>query len=411
MGREGDPRYSFPVASSSVSASASDPRYNFDAPASGSASGPLDGASPGAKQREGSVVSLRVSPFEAAAAGSGTARAGRSVKGARRSSLRGSGPRASLPAPLFDEAPVPRRRFKIGLRAVGLPAIALILIAAVTSIGILSYRAAEENATRLSDQVLFHVGRRVQENLVRLFEAAVQSTAQMARQLTATTVAPVRLVEDDWPRALGAARAAALTANFYSIAYILTDGTGFLLRRELVEPFMSSVPKPLEPWTVTQTVFNRTTRRLDRFSYYFDKAFNATQLWVTYGDPYDPRTRPFWQAAVSTKAGSWTDVYALTTGSAAVSFAQPFFYSLNPLLEGDAPDSMMARPAPPAPPRPRRPGGERGRQGMLVVTFDLRTLSEWLATVAVTVDGQGFAAVLGRDASGELFVIAYKNPR
>eukprot|EP00741_Cyanophora_paradoxa_P015101 tig00020848_g14572.t1 len=328
----------------------------------------------------------------------------------RRASLAGT---CARPAAIFEPPPAPRQRLcRIGLRSVVLPFIFLILAAACTSIGLLSSDAANKNSTELRDQILFHVGRRVQENVLLLFNSGSLASAQMARGLATEQrhalparagppahpsppgsgpVAPHAVSAADLPRAIGAARAMASAFRFRSIAFILPDGAGFILRRESSGSiFRPSGPAPLEPYTISETAVNATTGALDRWSYYYAADRRPIELSRVYSDTYDPRERPFWRAGVSARAGSWTDVYPLTAGSAGISFSLPLFGGGDP-LDGSGGAPLM---------------------GVVAATLDLRLLSSYLAYLGVGghEGTSGFAAVLARDERNETFVVAYHRP-
>eukprot|EP00741_Cyanophora_paradoxa_P009821 tig00000147_g9514.t1 len=305
---------------------------------------------------------------------------------------RQSGPPAADTPGGKDKSP----RFRISLRFVALPVVVGVLVAAVIAIALVNYRNADATAETLSSQLLMHVGRRVYENVVTVFTRAMRIAETNARVAAAPLVKPVQVTPADFDRAMATARGT-LHSNptVWSVALILGDGTGFLYRREQAEWQAATAPRPIEPFTFIETVLTNGSR-LDRHGYYFREDTLERQLmWTERPALLDPRTRPFWKAVEATQAAAWTPAYvllygggsALTVGGLGVSYSLPFFYS---------------------PSDPTKRTGEGKMQGIISMTLEIGTLSEFVASIQVT--ESGFAVVLSTDASGKRFVIAYRDP-
>eukprot|EP00741_Cyanophora_paradoxa_P009822 tig00000147_g9515.t1 len=301
-----------------------------------------------------------------------------------------------------DAPPDAAPRFRISLRFVALPVVVGVLVAVVVALTLVNYRNADATAETLSSQLLMHVGRRVYENVVTVFTRAMRIAETNARVAAAPLVKPVQVTPADFDRAMATARGT-LHSNptVWSVALILGDGTGFLYRREQAEWQAATAPRPIEPFTFIETVLTNGSR-LDRHGYYFREDTLERQLMWTSAPPSSTpgagpgrRTRPFWKAVEATQAAAWTPAYvllygggsALTVGGLGVSYSLPFFYS---------------------PSDPTKRTGEGKMQGIISMTLEIGTLSEFVASIQVT--ESGFAVVLSTDAAGKRFVIAYRDP-
>ena len=201
---------------------------------------------------------------------------------------------------VLDETAIRRNEARQRRRRILVPiGVVLLVLIAILSIALVSYRANRADALALSEDVIQSLQQRI-ETEVEAYLAPVSKLALMTRDLLSDTrIEGIR-------REVGEPLALQILSNNPQITILsvgTTNGDFFMVRRETrTDPpgYMTKrIEREIDPPRMTLIHRDGGLQEIDR----------EQPPW----DEYDPRTRPWYQGADELRGLFWTDVYVFFT--------------------------------------------------------------------------------------------------
>jgi adenylate cyclase len=261
---------------------------------------------------------------------------------------------------------------KIRFRVTIMTILLSVLIATVFALGGSSYYNAHFNANELSKQIHDQTSARVEERL-----ASLVSTAEEESDLISSVLTSGRLFPDRFPtsRDFGA-----ITSFFLEVMKVHRDLSFLSLGLEATGEYCH-VMRRADGSLLQQECVRTSQGTMTRSDF---EVFEGARKRVLYKADwgYDPRCRPYYQAAKRAGRQTWTDSYVFTNDPDP---SVPGVTYSTPIYDGDG-----------------------VLQGVLSTDFNLEALCQFIK--GLSIGREGFAFIIERDNSGVYKVIAHPNP-
>ncbi|HOD36508.1 MAG TPA: adenylate/guanylate cyclase domain-containing protein [Syntrophales bacterium] len=270
------------------------------------------------------------------------------------------------PANLPNEKPL-RVPFRIALSAI----FAVLLIAAIGTLGFLSYSNLRKNADDLSSQVIDETSSRIE-----LWVKNLLSKANDQNQLNRATLGAIKVGPETFFRLSNYWRRVMETQPYFTFISVRLENGGQLSIERLADGKLS----------IRESQFDSVKRTLEIYDFWPEdyrqrRPYNHKKITFAPRSAPSGATENWYAKAVKAGQPVWIEARTIRKGAetvAGVSYAAPFY------------------------------GPEKELRGVTSVDFDIVAISKFLA--ANPVGEEGFAFIIEKPAKGEPRVIAHPTP-